>query len=58
MILSHKIHVLAKKEEVDTVRPSGKVAVALDVPFATSTRVTALAHGATRVIPAADGAAA
>lgn len=54
MILGHKIHVLTKKEELDTVRLAGKVAVVLDVLFATSTMVTALAHGATAVVPALD----
>jgi 2-phosphosulfolactate phosphatase len=58
MILGHKIHVLTKKEELDTVRLEGKVAVVLDVLFATSTMVTALAHGATGVVPALDGNAA
>jgi 2-phosphosulfolactate phosphatase len=58
VILTHKIHVLTKKEELDTVRLSGKVAVVLDVLFATSTMVTALAHGATAVVPALDEAAA
>jgi len=42
MILGRKIHVLTKKEEFDTVRLTGKVAVVLDVLFATSTMVTAL----------------
>lgn len=54
MILGHRIHVLTKKEELDTVRLAGKVAVVLDVLFATSTMVTALAHGATAVVPALD----
>ena len=58
MILGHKIHVLTKKEELDTVRLEGKVAVVLDVLFATSTMVTALAHGASAVVPAAGEAAA
>jgi 2-phosphosulfolactate phosphatase len=58
MILSHKIHVLSKKEELDTVRLEGKVAVVLDVLFATSTMVTALAHGATSIVPTRDEAAA
>src|SRR3972149_3441928 len=58
MILNHKIHVLTKKEELDTVRLADKVAVVLDVLFATSTMVTALAHGATAVVPALDEAAA
>jgi len=58
MILGHKVHVLTKKEELDTVRLAGKVAVVLDVLFATSTMVTALDRGATAVVPAMDEAAA
>ena len=56
--LNHKIHVLMKKEELDTVRLSGKIVVVLDILFATSTMVTALAHGATEVIPVLDESAA
>lgn len=58
MILNHKIHVLTKKEELDTVRLKGMVAVVLDVLFATSTMVTALARGATAIVPVPDEAAA
>ena len=58
MIFSHKIHVLTKKEELDTVRLEGKVVVVLDVLFASSTMVTAIAHGATAVLPVSDEAAA
>jgi 2-phosphosulfolactate phosphatase len=58
VILSHKVHVLTKKEELDTVRLPGKVVVVLDVLFATSTIVAALAEGATEVVPTLDGAAA
>lgn len=58
MILSHKIHVLTKKEELDTVRLADKVVVVFDVLFATSTMVTAIAHGATAVLPVPDEAAA
>jgi 2-phosphosulfolactate phosphatase len=54
VILNHKIHVLTKKEELDTVRAPGKVAIVLDVLFATSTIATALAHGAADVVPALD----
>jgi 2-phosphosulfolactate phosphatase len=53
-----KIHVLLKKEELDNQRLEGKVVVVLDILFATSSIVTALAHGATEVIPALDGHAA
>ena len=56
--LNHKIHVLMKKEELDKVRLSGKIVVVLDILFATSTMVTALAHGATEVIPVLDESAA
>jgi 2-phosphosulfolactate phosphatase len=53
-----KIHVLLKKEELDIQRLEGKVVIVLDILFATSSIVAALAHGAVGVIPAADGAAA
>lgn len=53
-----KIHVLLKKEELDNERLAGKVVVVLDILFATSSIVTALAHGAAEVIPTLNGAAA
>lgn len=53
-----KIHVLLKKEELDAVRLAGKVVIVLDVLFATSTIVTALASGAREVIPTLDEDAA
>ncbi len=53
-----KIHVLLKKEELDTQRLPGKVVIVLDILFATSSIVAALAHGAAEVIPTLDGAAA
>src|SRR4051795_5058766 len=56
--LNHKIHVLTKKEELDSVRISGKVVVVIDILFATTTMVAALAHGAREVIPVLDEAAA
>ncbi|HEX2199361.1 MAG TPA: 2-phosphosulfolactate phosphatase, partial [Burkholderiales bacterium] len=56
--LQHKVHVLTKKEELDHVRVPGKVVVVLDILFATTTMVTALAHGATEVLPVLDEAAA
>ena len=58
MQLSHKIHVLGKKEDLQTVRLPGKVVIVLDVLFATSTIVTVLAHGANCVVPALDERAA
>jgi len=56
--LNHKIHVLTRKEELDGVRLPGKVVVVIDVLFATTTMVAALAHGAAEVIPVLDEAAA
>ncbi len=56
--LNHKIHVLTKKEELDTVRLQGKVVVVIDLLFATTTMVTALAHGAAEVVPVIDESAA
>jgi 2-phosphosulfolactate phosphatase len=53
-----KVHILLKKEELDSQRLAGKVVVVLDVLFATSSIVTALAHGAREVIPTLDGDAA
>jgi len=58
MVVSHRIHVLGRKEELDAVRLPGKVVIVLDVLFATSTIVAALGHGAPSVIPALDEAAA
>ncbi|HYN12989.1 MAG TPA: 2-phosphosulfolactate phosphatase [Burkholderiales bacterium] len=56
--LTHKIHVLTRKEELDSVRVPGKVVVVLDILFATTTMVAALAHGAAEVVPVLDEAAA
>jgi 2-phosphosulfolactate phosphatase len=56
--LNHKLHVLTRKEELDSVRVAGKVVVVIDVLFATTTMVAALAHGAREVIPVLDEAAA
>lgn len=56
--LNHKIHVLTRKEELDSVRVPGKVVVVLDILFATTTMVAALAHGAAEVVPVLDEAAA
>jgi 2-phosphosulfolactate phosphatase len=56
--LNHRIHVLTKKEELDGVRIPGKVVVVLDILFATTTMVTALAHGASEIVPVLDEAAA
>jgi 2-phosphosulfolactate phosphatase len=56
--LNHRLHVLTRKEELDSVRVSGKVVVVLDILFATTTMVAALAHGATEVVPVVDERAA
>jgi 2-phosphosulfolactate phosphatase len=56
--LQHKVHVLTKKEELDTVRVQGKVVVVLDILCATTTMVAALAHGAREIVPVLDEAAA
>jgi len=56
--LNHKIHVLTRKEELDSVRVAGKVVVVLDILFATTTMVTVLANGALEVVPVLDEAAA
>jgi 2-phosphosulfolactate phosphatase len=56
--LNHKIHVLTRKEELDGVRLPGKIVVVIDVLFATTTMVAALAHGADEVIPVLDEQAA
>jgi 2-phosphosulfolactate phosphatase len=47
-----KIHVLLRKEDIDPQQIDGKVLVVLDILFATSTIVTALAAGAEAVYPA------
>ena len=51
IVLNHKVHVLTRKEELDGVRLPGKVVIVLDILFATSTMVNALAHGATAIVP-------
>lgn len=58
MQLHHRIHVLPRKEDLDSVRVADKVVVVLDVLFATTTMVTALAQGAADVVPVLDEAAA
>jgi 2-phosphosulfolactate phosphatase len=49
-----KVHVLFRKEDLDDLRVEGKVIVVLDILFATSTIVAALAHGANDIIPTMD----
>jgi 2-phosphosulfolactate phosphatase len=56
--LRHKVHVLTKKEELDSVRLPGKVVIVLDIIFATTTMVAALAHGAKEIVPVLDEKAA
>lgn len=52
-----KIHVLLKKEELDGEQLPGKVIIVLDILFATTSVVAALAHGASEVVPSLDRAA-
>ena len=54
--LNHKIHVPTKKGGLDGVRIPGKVVVVLDILFATTTMVTALAHGAPAISSSASPA--
>src|SRR3954465_1961684 len=56
--LNHKLHVLTRKEELDTVRVAGKVVIVIDILFATTTMVPALAPGAVEIIPVLGEAAA
>jgi 2-phosphosulfolactate phosphatase len=56
--LRHRVHVLGKKEELSTTAVEGRVVIVLDILFATTTMVTALAHGATQVVPVVDEDAA
>jgi len=57
-LFGHKVHVLYRKEDLDHERLEGKVAIVLDVLFATSTIIAALAKGASEVIPTLDEAGA
>lgn len=50
-----KVHVLLKKEELDDQKLAGKVVIVLDILFATTSIVTALAHGARDVVPLMGG---
>ena len=52
------IHVLLKKEELDHQRLQGKVVVVLDILFATTSIVAALANDAKEVVPLPHGKAA
>ena len=47
----HKVHVLFKREDLDHERLEGKVAIVLDVLFATTTIIHAVHSGAKEVIP-------
>jgi len=56
MQFRHKVHVLYRKEELDHEKLEGKVAIVLDVLFATSTIITAMSNGVKEVIPTLDEA--
>ncbi len=47
-----KVHVVLRKEDLDPERLADKVVVVIDTLFATTTIVTALTHGAAKVLPA------
>jgi len=49
-----RIHVVLKKEDITDEAVAGKIAIVLDVMFATSTIVAALVAGAREVVPALD----
>ncbi len=49
--LNHRVHVLFRRQDLEMVRLEGKTVIVLDVLFATSTMIAALAEGATDVIP-------
>ena len=53
-----KVHVLLTKKELDHQRLPGKVVIVLDILFATTSIVAALAHGAREVVPLISGEAA
>lgn len=54
VLLNHKVHVLFRREDIDMVRLENKVVIVLDVLFATSTMIAALANGARAVVPTLD----
>ena len=58
LVLENRLHVLGRHEDLDPERLERKVAIVLDVLFATSTIAAALANGAKSVVPAIDEAAA
>ena len=58
MIIDPAVHVLTRREEIDPTRLADRVFIVLDVLVATSTIVTALAHGAKAVLPAINAQAA
>src|SRR5258706_81651 len=47
-----KVHVVLRKEDVYPERLADKIVMVIDTLFATTTIVTALAHGARQVLPA------
>jgi 2-phosphosulfolactate phosphatase len=48
------LHVLLKREELDPARLEGKIIIVLDILFATTTIVHAIAQGARRIHPVRD----
>lgn len=54
VILNHRVHVLSRKEDLEPALVAGRVAVVLDILFATTSMVNALAHGASAIVPVKD----
>ncbi len=54
--LNHKVHVLFRRQDLDMVKLQGKTVIVLDILFATSTMIAALADGAAEVLPALNEA--
>lgn len=50
-----KVHVLMRKEDIDTKKIQGKIVVVFDVLLATSTIAAGLHHGAKEIIPVLHG---
>jgi 2-phosphosulfolactate phosphatase len=58
MIIDPRVQVLTRKEDLDPRQVADRVFIVLDILFATSTIVAALAEGARSVLPAVDAQAA
>lgn len=52
--MKRTVHVLFRKEDLDTQRVKDKIVIVLDILFATTSIVSALYHGISRIFPAKD----